>query len=108
MDSFIFSILVLVGLYYTCNRYNYWINVAIYMVYNFVCLAFFTTDYSGNLFTAILSSFIVSLIYIKLLNIINDHTNGPIWFVVVALVAGVILQFVMGMLLSVLGLIVSL
>lgn len=108
MENLIFPIILLGALYYTCNRFNYWINVVIYTIYEFFCLAFADPPYQGTLFIAILSSFIVSLIYIKMLNIVNNHTNGPIWFIVIALIAGIVLDFVMGIILATLGLIVSL
>lgn len=97
----IYIVIIIALLYYTINRYNYVINVAIFtimigLIPNIVLGKSFSTVFLGLIFY-----FIIGLIFIKILEKINDYFDSPTYFLLLGIIIELFLEkFVLAFIMS--------
>lgn len=75
-------------LYLTCNKYEYFPNVIIYVVGMGLIPALFAFNGFGNLLIVLLIRFVIGLILIKILTMLNNYFQNGVYF----LIAGICLE----------------
>lgn len=97
----IWSVIFMVVLYLTCNKYEYFLNVIIYTVGMGLIPTLFSFTGFGNLILILLFRFLIGLILIKLLTMINDYfQNGVYFFIAGIFLEGFISRFVLAFIIA--------
>lgn len=92
MMELIYIVIFIAFLYWLCNRYGYWTNVTAYTIgMGLLYTLFFNFTSFPSLIVAIILRFIIGLIYIKLINKINDYYQSPVLF----LLGGIFLEYLL-------------
>lgn len=92
----IWSVIFMVILYLTCNKYEYFPNVVIYTVGMGLIPALFAFNGFGNLIIILLLRFVIGLILIKILTMINNYfQNGVYFFIAGIFLEGFVARFVL-------------
>lgn len=97
----IYSVIFIAILYFTCSRYEYFLNVIIYTIGMGLLPTLFSFSGFGNLIIVLLFRFVIGLILIKLLTMINDYfQNGVYFFIAGVFLEGFVARFVLALIIA--------
>ena len=98
---YIWIVIVIAVLYWTCSNFNYLTNVGIYTVAMGILPAIFSYDNFNSFIANVLITLLIGFILIKILIKITDYSDGGVGFFITGIVLQlVITKFVIAFLLS--------
>lgn len=101
IGGLIYIVIIIALLYYTINRYNYTINVAIFTIMLGLVPKMFLGENFSTIFLGVIIYFIIGLLCIKILEKVNDFFDNAAFFLITGVIIELLLErFVLAFIIS--------